>query len=114
MRSLIEELYGGYPDRLPLSVRLTNRVPERLSDGGEIDLRNIAILQAHTLAKTEDVSTKKVDMYISGPAVRLIFEMVMFQVGQRVTHVRLSGMNLCLPDLHTLAGKRHLAGNVAE
>src|ERR1700690_367281 len=62
-----ELLWGGYSDRLTLSLCLANRVPERLPHGREMDLHNIAVLQAHTLSKTEGVSTKEVDVYIPRP-----------------------------------------------
>jgi hypothetical protein len=56
------------------------RIPQRSSKRGALDLNDVASLGLKTFQTTQYACTEEMDMYVTGPAKHRIFEMMMFQV----------------------------------
>jgi hypothetical protein len=68
-----------------------NWIAQRFSKARQFDFHNISILQRHALTEAKGIRAEEMNMGVPCPAVRWIFEMMMFQIRDRMRHVFLSG-----------------------
>jgi hypothetical protein len=68
----------------------TARCPQRILQRPPVafhrNLHDVAILQVDTIAETQAISSEEVDVNISSPAMRFVFEMMMLDILQAMTH----------------------------
>src|SRR3546814_6738429 len=70
--------------------RGTDRVAHRHRERRGFDLEHVAGLRLDTLAERQRRGAEKMDVDIAGAAEAGIFEMVVFEVADRVRHIRLT------------------------
>ena len=87
----------GDADKLRFSPVYTNRIAQWTAEALECDVHDVSICQADSFAETKAVGTKKVDVNVSGTAVRFKFEVMMLKISKRVAHVLLAGANTLFP-----------------
>jgi len=73
-------------------------ISQGAAKAGEFDVHDVAIQEFDAVAEAEDICAEEMNVNVTGPAVSGIFEMVMFEVGDRVRHVLLPGCERFGPD----------------
>src|SRR3546814_16463568 len=98
--------------------RGTDRVAHRHRERRGFDLEHVAGLRLDTLAERQRRGAEKMDVDIAGAAEAGIFEMVVFEVADRVRHIRLTRDEGLFPDrlavAHDAAGAFDMIGGRAE
>jgi len=62
------------------------------------DGHHVAFLEPHAITEAEVIGAEEVNVHVARPAMRLVFEVMMFQVGQRMTHCVFAAADFRLPD----------------
>src|SRR5690606_29249094 len=76
----------------------TQRVRERRAELSELDLEHIARLHAHAIGKAQSSGPEEMQVNIERSTMLRILEVVVLEIGKRVTHVRLAGEERLFPD----------------
>src|SRR5438105_7907377 len=86
-------------------------IAEGAAEVGEGDAHHVAFCEAYAVTEAEVVGAEEVNVDVAGPAMLLVFEVMMFEVGQRVAHVAFAAGELCLPNNLAAALDRNSAGH---
>ena len=75
------------------------------------DLELIAVAGLEASAEADAIGPEEVNVDIAGAAEEVILEMVLLQVGDRVTHMRLAGLKRAAPNDRAGAPNSNLAAH---
>ncbi len=67
-----------------------NRIAQRSPETFEGNFHYVCILKSDSSAKTQAIGAEKMNVYISRPAVRLKFKVMVLKILQAVAHLRLA------------------------
>ena len=93
----------GDTDKTRFNSIYTNRIAQRTAEALEFNVHHISMFQAKSFAETETVGAKKVDVDVSGVAVRFKLEVMMLNILQAVAHFSFASPNLLGPQLAATA-----------
>jgi len=74
-----------------------NRIPQRPPKPDQFNLHHIAVFEFYFFAETENVRAKKMNVRVAGSAMLGVFEMMMFEVRNRVRHLLFASLKRLLP-----------------
>src|SRR5579864_6108800 len=75
-----------YLNQFGRTARCTQRILQRPAVTLRGNLHHVAVLQANTVAETQAIGAEEVNVNISAPAMRFVFEMMVLDVLQVVAH----------------------------
>src|SRR5260221_566804 len=79
------------------------RVYQRSTERGQIHGELVAGLRFDAVGATQRRGSEKMQVYVPGPAMRRVLEVVVFEVRQRMAHVCLAGQEWLFPEQFTAA-----------
>src|SRR6476620_7460521 len=91
-----------------------NWIPQRPAEAFEGNRHHVTIFESQWILEAKHVRAEKVNMYVARTAVFGVFEVMMFQVGDRMAHPLLAGRLGGLPDDFSAALDGGLARYVVE
>ena len=79
------------------------RIAHRQGEGRGGDFEHIAFLRCDAIAERQRRRAEEMDMDVAGTAEQVIFEMMMFQIGEAVRHIAFARQERLFPDRDAIA-----------
>src|SRR5262249_28018388 len=79
-------------------LRDVDRIPQRPPEAVELNHHHVALVKLDTGTEAQTMGSVKVNVHVSGAAMRLELEMMMFDVGEAVAHAVFAAADLLAPE----------------
>src|SRR5262249_35813766 len=91
-----------------------DRIPKSAAEPFETDFCNITVFEDDSSTERQHICAEEMDVDLSRLAVSCKLEMVVLEVGETMTHVRLAGGDLGFPKRGPFTLDTNMARNVTE